>query len=226
MRNAWRGLQCVALVASGAAISSSTLASDGLTAEGAQEFLATMSVKMTTYVSFVDAAGRTNYVTGKRTGQVKTIKGGIRKPKESVEALPEQPVDKQLPEIRAAKLEAVDAHGRANACATRITEVTSPPYDDAKSDVDNDTRSFSFKVTQTDQTWKYEPLTKFVNPAQVIDWSNAKVGRNVRGVWVTSKGQAFPTISLSYATADANLTDHIEYAMKFLVMSCGDGAGI
>jgi hypothetical protein len=226
VRNAWRGLQCVALAALGTGMSSSTLAGDGLTAQGAQEFLATMAGQMTTYVTFVDAAGRKNYVTGKRTGQVKTLKGGLRKRTETIEALPEQPVDKQLSEIRASRLEAIDAYGRANGCATRITEVTSPPYDDSKSDIDSDNGSFTFKVTYTDQFWNYEPVAKFMNPAQVIDWSNAAISRNVHGVWVTSTGQGYATISLSFATADANAADHIEYAMKFLILSCGDGAGI
>src|SRR4051812_46178001 len=93
-------------------------------AEGAQQFLATMATKVVTQVHFVDAAGRTNYVTGKYTGQVKTIKGGaFGKPKEKIVALPEQAVDKQVSDIHAAVLDSIDAQGRANACATRITQV-------------------------------------------------------------------------------------------------------
>jgi len=34
-----------------------------------------------------------------------------------------------------------------NACATRITEVTAPTYDEFKSGAGNDTRTFSFTLT-------------------------------------------------------------------------------
>jgi hypothetical protein len=198
-------------------------AAQGLqTAEGAQHFLAEMAKKMPTRVHFVDAAGRANYVTGKYTGDVKTIKGGLRKQKETIEPLPEKVVDKQLSDMRASALEAVDAWARPSACATRITEVTAQPYDDVKSDAQNDSRSFSWTLTYINEYWKYEPLTKFMSPAQVIDWSNARVNRNVDGsVTVTSKGQAFPTIQLTYVPGDPDWADRIEYAMKLLMMSCG-----
>ena len=107
-----------------------------------------------------------------------------------------------------------------NACATRITEVTAPTYDEFKSGAGNDTRTFSFTLTYTNEAWKYEPLTKFMSPAQVIDGRNAKVNRNPDGsITVTSKGQTFPTIYLTYVAADYDLADRIEYAMKFLVMT-------
>jgi hypothetical protein len=192
------------------------------TAEGAQQFLAEMAQKMPARVHFVDAAGRANYVTGKYTGDVKTIKGGLRKQKETIEPLPEKAVDKQVSDMRASALEAVDAWARPSACATRITEVTAPPYDDVKSDAQNDSRSFSWTVTYTNEYWKYEPLTRFMSPAQVIDWSNARVNRNVDGsVTVTSKGQTFSTIQLTYVPGDPDWADRIEYAMKFLMVSCG-----
>ena len=197
------------------------------TADGAQQFLADMARKLTTRVHFVDAAGRANYVTGKHTGEVKTIKGGLRKQKETIEVLPEKAVDKQVSDVSASVLDAIDAWGRPSACTTRITEVTAPPYDDVKSDTNNDTRSFSWTVTSTNEAWKYEPLTKFMSPAQVIDWSNAKVNRNADGsITVTSKGQAFPTLYLTYYAGDLEVADRIEYAMKFLAMSCGETAGI
>ena len=81
-------------------------------------------------------------------------------------------------------------------------------------------------LTYTNEAWKYEPLTKFMSPAQVIDWSNAQVGRNPgNAITVTSKGQAFPTIYLTYVAADPDQADRIEYAMKFLMMSCDANAG-
>ena len=195
-------------------------------AEGAQQFLAMQLKQVATQVRFVDAAGRANYVTGKYTGDVKTIKGGIRKTKETVEALPERFIDKQLTDVRVAQLDAIDAYGRPNSCATRITQVVAPLYDENKSDATNDTRSFSFTLTYTNEAFTYEPLTKFMSPAQVIDWSHVKINRSPEHyITVSSKGQAFPTIHLTYFAADPDMADRIEYAMKFLAMSCDASAG-
>lgn len=227
MCNGRMGLQWATYVAFGVALSVPALpAQDGLTADGAQRFLADMANQVPTRAYFVDAAGRTNHVTGKYTGEVTTTKGGLRKQKTTVEALPEKAVDKQLTDVRASVLEAMDPWGRASACTTRITAVTAPPYDDASSNGSNDSRSFSWTVTTTNEAWKYESLTKFMTPAQVIDWSNATVGRGTgNSVYVASKGQAYPTIQLTYVAGDADQADRIEYAMKFLMMSCDDNAG-
>ena len=228
MKDSLTGLRRVALVAAGVAISGAALAQSRQTAQGAQDFLATMATKVAAQVAFVDAAGRANYVTGKYTGEIKRIKGGaFGKPKETLELLPERVVDKTVSGIRAGLLEAIDAQGRPNECATRIGDLTAPNYDDVKADATNDNRAFSFTLTYTNEYWKYEPLTKFASPAQVIDWSDAKVNRSPQGwVTVTSKGQAFPTIHLTYMAGDPDLADRIEYAMKFLVMSCDPSADI
>ena len=195
-------------------------------ADSAQQFLAMQLKKVATQVRFVDAAGRTNYVTGKHTGSIKTIKGGIRKTRETNEALPERIVDKQLSDLRVAELHAIDSYGRPNACTTRITQVVAPDYNETKSDVGDDTRAFSFTLTYTDQQWTYEPLEKFMTPAQVIDWSSVKINRSPEHyLTVTSKGQAFPAIHLTFYSSDPDLADRIEYAMKFLAMSCDAGAG-
>ena len=226
MRNGWKGMRWATLAAFGAWVSLPTVAAQGAQSpEGAQQFLATMTKKVLTQVSFVDASGRTNYVTGKYTGQVKTIKGGIFGTKETVAPLPEQAVEKQVADVRASVLEAIDAYGRPTACATRITEVVAPTYDETRSDNDTDNHSFSFKFTYTDQQWKYEPLTKFMSPAQVIDWSNVKISRSPEGsISVTSKGQSFAWLHLKYVAGDPDLADRIEYAMKFLAMSCDASA--
>lgn len=226
MRNGWIELRLATWAVFGVTVSLPAVAEQGAqTAEGAQQFLAVMAKKVLTRVQFMDAAGRVNYVTGKYTGDVKTTKGGVFGQKETVETLPEKFVDKQLTDVRVSVLDAIDAEGRHNACATRITEVTAPPYDDVRSDADTDARSFSWTLTATSETWKYEPLTKFMSPTQVIDWRNAKINRSAdSSVTVTSKGQAFPTIHLTYIAGDPDLADRIEYAMKFLAMSCDESA--
>jgi len=228
VRNGSKGMRWGILAAITAAVAVPAVAAqDGQTAEGAQKFLATMAKKVVTQVWFVDAAGRMNYVTGKYSGDVTTMKGGaIGKTKENKETLPEQFIDKQVPDVRAVTLDAVDVEGRPNACTTRITEVMAPNYDEYKSDAGNDTRTFTFTLTYKNEYWKYEPVTKFTSPAQVIAWSDAKVNRGTDGsITVTSKGQTFPTIHLRYAAGDPDLADRIEYAMKFLTMSCDETVG-
>ena len=186
-----------------------------------------MAKQVVTQVFFVDASGRANYVTGKYTGQVRTIKGGaFGKPKESSATLPEQFIEKNVKDVHASVLEAIDAYGRPTACATRITEVTAPVYDETRSDAGNDTRSFTFTLTYKDEQWKYEPLTKFTSPAEVIDWSNVRIMRvTPTTVTVISKGQSFAKVELAYFANDADTADRIEYAMKFLALSCNASAG-
>src|SRR4051812_27623966 len=223
VRNGSMGLRWATSVALSLAVSlPAAAAQSAQTAEKAQLYLADVAKQLVTRVQFVDAAGRVNYVTGKYTGNVKTIKGGLRKQKETLEALPEKLVDKQVADVRAAVLEPIDAWGRRSACTTRITEVTAPVYDDVRTDTQNDTRSFSWTVTNTNESWTYEPLTKFMSPAQVIDWSDARVSRSAEGsVTVSSRGQAFAAIHLTYFVGDPAWADQIEFAMKFLTMSCG-----
>ncbi len=191
------------------------------TAENVQRFLAEQIMKVATQVRYVDDAGRINHVTGKYTGQVKTVKGGLRKTKETIEALPERLIDKQLGDLRALELQAIDAYGRPSLCATRITRVEAPDYNEHRSDTADDKRAFSFTFKYTDEWFTYEPLAKFMSPAQVIDWSRVKVGRSPEGyVTVTATGQQYPTIHLTYHALDAETADRIEYAMKFLALSC------
>ena len=214
----------VMLAALGTWVSLPVVAAQGApTAESAQEFLATMAKQVATQVNFVDSAGRTNYVTGKYTGEVRTLKGTFGKPKETVSAIPEQFIDKQLPDVRASVLEAIDALGRPNACATRITQVTTPPYDESKSTVPV-VRVLTYTRTYKDEKWTYEPVTRFTDPAEIIDWGNVSISRRIDAVTVTTKGQAFTKVHLSYATSDLDQADRLEYAMKFLAMSCGNYA--
>lgn len=226
MRNGWKATRCAVVAAFSAWVSSPTLAAQQApTVESVQKFLAAQLPTVATQVRFVDSAGRANYVTGKYSGEVKTIKGGLRKTKETIEALPERPIDKQLTDVRVTHLDAIDAYARPNQCATRITQVVAPDYDEIKSSNGDDSRAFSFTLTYTNEVWKYEPLTRFMNPAQVIDWSDVKINRSPEHyLTVTAKGQAFPSIQLTYFPLNADLADQIEFAMRFLAMSCGAGA--
>jgi len=223
VRNGWKSGRWAVVAAFSTAVSWAGVAAPSKdTAGGAQDFLAKLTAKIATKVYFVDAQERTNYVTGKYSGDVKTSKiSNIAKTKEEFRQLPEQVVEKQLWDVSAVTLEAIDAEGRPNECATRITVVTAPYYDESKSDVRQENATFSYKMITTTEQWKYEPLTKFMSPAQVIDWSTAKVSRSPDSqITVTSRGQKFPTIHLSFAPGNLDLADRIEYAMRFLVTSC------
>jgi hypothetical protein len=229
VRNSWKGMRWVMVTA----VSTMAVALPGLaaqskdTATGAQDFLARTNAKVAAKVYFVDAQDRTNYVTGKYFGDIKTSKiSNIAKTKEEYGTIPEEMIGKQLSDVRAVTLEAIDAEGRQNECATRITEVTAPVYDVDKSDTQQVNATFSFKLIETNQHWKYEPLTKFTTPAQVIDWTSAQVNRSPdSAITVVSRSQSFPKIYLQFAPGDLDLADRIEYAMKFLVMSCNPSAG-
>jgi hypothetical protein len=59
-------------------------------------------------------------------------------------------------------------------------------------------------------------------PPHHIDWGQVKIARGTSGTSV-SAGQphpAFGNIFITYETSDPDLLDRIEYAMKFLQMSC------
>ena len=227
MRNGWQSMRWVMVAAFGAMVSLPGVAAQSKdTAGDAQRLLADLVKKIETKVQFIDARDRVNYMTGRYSGDVKTIRySNIAKTKEEFRQLPEQVVDKQLSDVHAVTLEAIDAEGRPNECATRINEVTAPDYDETKVDTRQENATFSFKTITTSEQWKYEPLTKFTSPAQVIDWRNAKVFRNrTNEITVLSASQAFPKIYLTYAAGDLDLADRIEYTMKFLVMSCNADA--
>ena len=77
----WAALAVLGLPASLPALA----AEDVQTAAGAQQFLSAMARQLPTWAYFTDSTGRFNYVTGKYTGQVKTIKGGaFGKPKDAL----------------------------------------------------------------------------------------------------------------------------------------------
>ena len=223
MRNSWNGSRWAILAAvSTMAALPVVAAQDKTTAGSEQNFLASMTDKVVTKVYFVDAQDRTNHVTGKTSGEVKTSKfSNIARTKVDVRPLPERIVDKQLWDVRAVTLDAIDVQGRPNECATRITSVTAAEYDETKSDVTNESATFSWKQIETTEQWKYEPLTKFTSPPQVIDWKNVAVSRSADSqITVTSYGQAFAKIHLTFVPGDLDLADRIEYAMKFLALSC------
>jgi len=223
MRSSWRGMRWAAVASFCTMVAlPGVTAQTRETASGAQDFLARMTGEVAAKVYFVDAQDRTNYVTGKYFGDYKSSKiSNIAKTKVEFGSIPEESIEKQLFDVRAVTLEAIDAEGRPNECATRITEVTAPVYDEDKTETTQENATFSYKLIEMNRHWKYEPLTKFTTPAQVIDWRTAQVSRSLNSeIMVTSSSRAFPRIHLQFVPGNLDLADRIEYAMRFLVMSC------
>lgn len=224
MRNDCKSVRWFVVAAFSAAVALPGIAASENTAGAAQDFLSRMTGKVTTQVYFVDAQNRTNYVTGKFSGDFKSSKiSNLAKTKVEYGVIPEESIEKQLSDVRVVTLEAIDAAGRPNECATRITEVTAPVYDEDKVETRREDATFSYKLIETNRHWKYEPLTKFTTPAQVIDWSSASVSRNASSaITVTARSEAFPKIYLQFSPGDLDLADRILYATLFLVASCSE----
>ena len=197
------------------------------TATDAQAFLARMTSKVPAKAFFMDAQNRTNYVTGKYFGDYKSSKiSNVARTKVEYGVIPEEFIEKELFDVRAVTLEAIDAEGRPNECATRISEVTAPVYDEDKVETRQVDATFSYKLIEMNRHWKYEPLTKFTTPAQVIDWRSAYIIRSRSSeITVGSTSQAFPKIFLQFVPDNLDLADRIEYAMRFLVASCSESPG-
>lgn len=223
MRNDWKSMRRAIVATVGAMFALPGIAAPGKdTAGNAQDFLAKMTGQVTAKIFFVDAQERSNYVTGKYFGDYKSSKiSNIAKTKVEYGSIPEEFIEKQLGDVRAVTLEAIDAEGRPNECATRITEVTAPVYDEDKAETRQVDATFSYKLIEMNRHWKYEPLTKFTTPAQVIDWRTAEVSRSPDSeIMVTFKSPAYPRIHLQFVPGNLDVADRIEYAMRFLQMSC------
>lgn len=191
------------------------------TAEGAQAFLAAMAKQGFARATFVDALGRPNHATGTHTVEISRIKLSIKEEKSS------NAVEKSLGEFTLAGLSYGDAQGAADACTTRIEGVQMPANAFEHSSTSWEEPGFLTSVTVLkNESWNYtEGFQKFAGP-HFIDWRQAQVVRSNDGsrIDVRAKGQAFPTNILSFVPGDPELADRIEYAAKFLRMSCDEAA--
>ncbi|MBD9481073.1 hypothetical protein [Pseudoxanthomonas sp. PXM02] len=212
----------VAFVAACLALPSTTArAQSAQTAEGAQAFLATMAKRGFSRVTFLDTLGRPNHVTGTHTVDISRIKLSIKEETSS------NVVEKSLGEFVVSGLSSGDAQGAVDACTTRIDSFQPPAGVFENSSTTWEEPGFLVSVTVLkSEVWNYtEGFKKFVTP-QFIDWRQAQVVRSNEGgrIDVRAKGQAFATNILSFLPGDPELADRIEYATKFLRMSCDETA--
>ncbi|MCR6628460.1 MAG: hypothetical protein NVV67_20135 [Pseudoxanthomonas sp.] len=191
------------------------------TAEGAQTFLATMAKRGFARATFLDTLGRPNYVAGTHTVEISRIKLSIKEEKST------NAVEKSLGEFALTDLAYGDAQGTADACTTRIDGIQMPASAYEHSSTSWEEPGFMVSVTvMKNESWNYtEGFRKFAGP-HFIDWRQAQVVRSNDGgrIDVRVKGQAFATNILSFVPGDPELADRIEYAAKFLRMSCDEAA--
>lgn len=191
------------------------------TAEGAQAFLATMAKRGFARATFVDAMGRPNHVTGTHIQQISRVKLSIKEEKSS------GVVEKSLGEFAVTALSSGDPQGSMDACTTRIDDFKPQVNLLEHSSTSWEEPGFMISVTVlSNQTWDYtEGFQKFTAP-HFIDWRQAQVIRSNDGsrIDISTKGHAFPTNILSFVPGDPELADRIEYAAKFLRMSCDETA--
>jgi len=209
------------LIAASCLVSTLAWAQPAQTAEGAQAFLASMAKRGFARATFVDALGRPNHATGIHNVEISRIKLSIREEKSSA------PVEKSLGDFVVSDLAYGDRQGAADACTTRIDGVQLPTSAFEHKSTSWEEPGFLVSVTVLqNESWNFtESFGQFAGP-HYIDWRQAQVVRSNDGgrIDVRAKGDAFPTNILSFVPGDAELADRIEYAARFLRMSCDESA--
>ncbi|MEG3190809.1 hypothetical protein [Lysobacter sp. D1-1-M9] len=191
----------------------------GQTAEGAQAFLAAMAQRGLARATFIDPQGRANHVTG--TYEVKTTRIWLSAKEEASS----NPIERSLGEMVVAGLASGDLQGAPDACSTRITGVQGPAnlFEMKPSSWEEPGFGVSVSVMRM-ETWNYSEGFSAFAGEHAIDWRQAKVARSNDGsrIDISVPGQKFATNILSFVPGDTELGDRIEYAAKFLRMSCDE----
>lgn len=196
-----------------------TQAQQAQTAEGAQRFLAALVKKGSAQAWFVDGQGRTNHVRGK-AARTTTHVGVISDDEEKSEHV----VEKQLTAFAVTEVDSQGSDGKPDACVTRITKWTmSEPLVESRSWQTTDEGFLIDTPIVHAETSTYELSPELASP-HWIDWRNVKLARTLNGAQMTAsfKEKNF-TANLAFS-GETELVDRIEYAMKFLKLSCDDTA--
>lgn len=195
-------------------------APQGQTAEGAQRFLGALVRKGHAYTWFVDAAGRTNYARGKSVETVTHI--GVIMGNE--ERKYEKVIEKQLSSFTVNEIDTQGPDGKPDACMTRIAKWQArEPLTESRSWQTTDEGILIDTPILHAETSTYELSPELAAP-HWIDWRNVKIARTTNGAQMTAsfKEKTF-TAHLAF-TGETELVDRVEYAMKFLKLSCDDTA--
>jgi hypothetical protein len=189
------------------------------TAEGAQKFLAALVKKGNAHTWFVDDQGRTNHVRGKAV-TTRTDVGVLG----STERKTEKAIDKQLAVFSALEADSLAPDGKGDACMTRIARwETRETLSDTRTWQQTDEGFLIDTPILFSEISTYE-IGKELQAPHWIDWRNVKIVRSTKGAQMTAsfKGRNF-VVHLAFV-GESELVDRVEYAMKFLKMSCDDTA--
>lgn len=195
--------RCVILTLSLLLFADNTNAQAKQTADSAQEFLATVAKEETlpVYARFAEI----HY-----TNITKAYKERIFNPEWKLKGTHERPEIVRNREI------AITGLGKVDSCTTKITEGKF-----AESDKSGIYQPANFNESYyTFENSRVPPLYEQLKPSVVVPWGKATTTRNSQGVTVTINDPRFRTVFLEFRTADVEMQDRIEYAMKFLQMSC------
>jgi hypothetical protein len=195
------------------------------TAEGAQRFLALLVKNGNAQAWFVDAQGRTNPVPGLASDSLvyfRSVLDGMLSSKSNEKA--ERITEKQLKPFAVTEIDISGANGKPNACLTRISKwEVGDQLVEVKQWWSKEEGFLTDIPVQHTETSTYKLPPELATP-HWIDWRNVTLNRVQNGTQMTasSKGKNF-TANLSFA-GETELVDRIEYAMKFLKLSCDDAA--
>lgn len=192
------------------------------TAEGAQKFLATLVAKGRATAWFIDAQNRRNYV--RNLAKVTTVEFAAVFFDDPVEW--QKPIEKQLLPFTLREVDTLSPQGKPDACMTRLAQwsvnaneqlVETQTWQTTKPGLLKD-RLYEHRLTGT-----YEPSPELMAP-HWIDWRNVALARTPEGTQMTASFKDRDVTAHLAFTGEAELIDRVEYAMKFLKMSCDDGA--
>ncbi|MES1264640.1 MAG: hypothetical protein ABUU24_03185 [Variovorax sp.] len=203
------------------------------TAEGAQKFLASLKTKGADIINvgFLDGNGANIPLQGTETYHSAWLRGGgVEETAYKYQPDPKtSPITKPMQYLMGVvALDAVNSAGKPDACVTRVEKIyVSPQEKLADREVTDGTFPEKKLIGYKDSPirwyheWQLEdPAQKFAGP-HYIEWSKAKVSRTTNGarILVTAPGPKFWT-QLVLVPGDPDLADRVEYAAKFLQMSC------
>ncbi len=187
------------------------------TAEGAQKFLAALVRKGNAHTWFVDAQGRTNYVQGKATTTQTRVE--LLGPEESKS---ERPIEKQLSAFNVTEIDSQGADGKPDACVTRIAKWTvRDPLSESRNWQSTDEGILIDTTILHAESSTYE-LSPELQAPHWIDWRNVRLSRSTNGAQMTASFKDRNYWAHLAFSGETELVDRVEYAMKFLKLSCDD----
>jgi hypothetical protein len=186
------------------------------TADSAQQFLslllANRNVNVNAFFQNVDILQTTRHLEDKSKYSISV---------EQTETVSEQTLKLSYrPSVTAMSADA------GNACSTVVSELAFQPEELQLTTVSHQAGQW-LKTKGWYQEVKRQDPRAVLAPPHRIDWGKAQITRwtDGKGISASMPHPRFGLFALTFATTDPELLDRIEYAMKFLQMSCDPTAG-